>query len=186
MKNRLVIGLSGASGAPLAVKLLSVLRSLDEYESHVVITRGFTETMTVESNTSVSELYDLSDKVYDNSAIGASIASGTFKTLGMIIVPCSMKTLAGIAHGYSENLLLRAADVTIKERRKLVLVARETPLNPIHLENMLALSRLGVVIMPPMLSYYNRPESIDDMSHHIVCKILDVFNIEPPMFRRWV
>ena len=186
MKNRLVIGLSGASGAPLAVKLLSVLRSLDESESHVVITRGFTETLTVETNTSVSELYDLSDKVYDNSAIGASIASGTFKTLGMIVVPCSMKTLAGIAHGYSENLLLRAADVTIKERRKLVLVARETPLNPIHLENMLALSRLGVVIMPPMLSYYNRPESIDDMSHHIVCKILDVFNIEPPMFRRWV
>lgn len=185
MKNRLVIGLSGASGAPLAVQLLSMLRNLDEYESHVVFTRGFTETLAVETNISVKELINLSDKVYDNDTIGASIASGTFRTIGMVIVPCSMKTLAGIAHGYSDNLLLRAADVTIKERRKLVLVARETPLNPIHLGNMLTLSQLGVVIMPPMLSYYNRPQSIDDMSNHIVCKILDVFNIDVPTFKRW-
>ena len=105
--------------------------------------------------------------------------------MGMIVIPCSMKTLAGIATGYSDNLLLRAADVTIKERRKLVLVARETPLSPIHLRNMLSLSELGVVIVPPVLSYYNKPSTVEEMTTHIVGKVLDVFQIELPGFKRW-
>ena len=117
--------------------------------------------------------------------IGAAIASGTFETEGMAVVPCSMKTLAGICHGYAENLLLRAADVTLKERRKLVLVARETPLGLVHLRNMTALAEMGVTILPPMLTYYQHPQSIEDMTTHIVGKIMREFRLEAPGFRRW-
>ena len=117
--------------------------------------------------------------------VGASIASGSFKTEGMAVVPCSMKTLAAIAHGFSENLLSRAADVTLKERRKLVLVARKSPLSPIHLQNMQALAACGAIILPPVLTFYNHPRTVEDMVHHIVGKILDVFDIELEGFRRW-
>jgi 4-hydroxy-3-polyprenylbenzoate decarboxylase len=185
MKKRLVVGLTGASGAPIAIKLLKALRNSGEYESHVVYTEGFLKTLALESGSSEKDICALSDRVYDNGAIGSDIASGTFRTEGMVIAPCSMKTLAGIATGYSENLLLRAADVTIKERRKLVLVARESPLSPIHLENMLKLAQMGAVIMPPVLSYYNAPSSIDDMTTHIVGKALEVFGVELPKFKRW-
>lgn len=123
--------------------------------------------------------------VYDINDISAAPASGTFRTIGMIIVPCSMKTAAGICYGYSDNLLLRAADVTIKERRKLVLVARECPLSTIHLRNMLVLSQMGVEIVPPMLSYYNHPKKLEDCTNHIVGKILDRFDIDSPYFKRW-
>ncbi|MCG6282850.1 UbiX family flavin prenyltransferase, partial [Vibrio diabolicus] len=116
---------------------------------------------------------------------GASIASGTFRVEGMVVVPCSMKTLSGIAHGYSDNLLLRAADVNIKERRKLVLVARETPLSKLHLNNMLAATEYGAIIMPPMLTYYNHPKSIEDMENHIVGKILHEFGLESSHYKRW-
>ena len=119
------------------------------------------------------------------SNIGAAIASGTFETEGMAVVPCSMKTLAGICHGYAENLLLRAADVTLKERRKLVLVARETPLGLVHLRNMTALAEMGVTILPPMLTYYQHPQSIEDMTTHIVGKIMREFQLEAPGFRKW-
>ena len=127
----------------------------------------------------------LADECHDIKNIGASIASGTYKTEGMIVVPCSMKTVAGIASGYSDNLLLRAADVTLKERRKLVLVARETPFNTIHLRNMLELSQMGAIILPPMLTFYNKPQSMDDMVNHIAGKILDVFDIEYQKLCRW-
>ncbi|AZV56705.1 UbiX family flavin prenyltransferase [Clostridium sp. AWRP] len=184
-KRRLIIGMSGASGAILGIEILKILREYSEWETHLVISKGSEETIAGETNYKLEDVMDLADKAYSIKDIGASIASGTFKTEGMIIVPCSMKTLAGIACGYSDNLLLRAADVIIKEKRKLVLVARECPLSTIHLRNMLSLSELGVIIMPPMVSYYNKPADINDLNKHIIGKILDRFGIEVSGFNRW-
>lgn len=181
-KRRLIIGISGASGAPLAVALLKALRKTD-IETHVMITHG--GELTLRQECGMDSIAELADVVYDNHDIGAGPASGSFQTLGMIVIPCSMKTVAGIHSGYSDNLLLRAADVTLKERRKLVLVARETPFSTIHLRNLWELSQMGAVVLPPMLSYYHDPESIEEMTHHIVCKALDQFDIELPNFRRW-
>ncbi|SHI80564.1 UbiX family flavin prenyltransferase [Parasporobacterium paucivorans] len=185
MKKRLVIGISGASGLPIAVELLREIKNNPEWESHVVISKGALRTLEMESSYTEQDLLDLCGHHYNLNDIGASIASGTFQTEGMIIVPCSMKTLAGITTGYSDNLLLRAADVTIKERRKLVLVARETPLSPIHLNNMLTLSNMGAIIMPPMQTFYNKPKTIDDMIYHMVGKILGVYGISCSRFHRW-
>lgn len=181
-EKRLIVGVSGASGAPLAVALLKALKETD-IQTHLIATHG--GELTLKQECGLESLGDLSDVVYDNQDIGAGPASGSFKTMGMIVIPCSMKTAAGIHCGYSDNLLLRAADVTLKERRKLVLVARETPLSTIHLRNLYELSNMGAVILPPMLSYYHRAESIEEMTHHIVCKALDQFDIEAPDFRRW-
>lgn len=182
MKQRLVIGISGASGAPLAVALLKALKETD-IETHVMITHG--GELTLRQECSMDSIAELADVVYDNRDIGAGPASGSFKTMGMIVIPCSMKTVAGIHSGYSDNLLLRAADVTLKERRKLVLVARETPFSTIHLRNLYELSMMGVTIVPPMLSYYQKPENLEEVTHHIVCKVLDQFDIDVPKFRRW-
>lgn len=184
-KKRLVIGMSGASGAVLGIELLKALKENPEWETHLVISRGAEETILQETNYKPEEVMNLADKAYCINDIGASIASGTFKTEGMIVVPCSMKTVAGIACGYSDNLLLRAADVTIKERRSLILVTRECPLSTIHLRNMLTLSELGAVIMPPVATYYNKPESLEDMNRHIIGKILDRFGIELDGFNKW-
>ena len=182
---RLVVGMSGASGIPIAIGLLKEMKKNTDWETHLVISSGARRTIETETRCSVEEIAALADKCYSLEDIGASISSGTFRTEGMVIVPCSMKTVSGIANGFSQNLLLRAADVTLKEGRKLVLVARESPLSPIHLENMLSLSRLGVRILPPMLTYYNKPTSIDDMTRHIVGKITDVFQVETDGFCRW-
>lgn len=182
---RLIIGISGASGIPIAVSVLRALRELPDWTSCLVLSKGGERTIRMETDFTVEDVSSLADEVYDNSNVGASIASGTFRTEGMIVVPCSMKTVSGIANGYSDTLLLRAADVTIKERRKLLLVARETPLSTIHLKNMLTLSQMGVIIMPPMQTYYNHPESVADMTDHMTGKILDVFGIEYRRFRRW-
>jgi 4-hydroxy-3-polyprenylbenzoate decarboxylase len=184
-KKRLVIGMSGASGAILGIEILKILREYPEWETHLVISKGAEQTIIQETKYKPIEVIDLADKVYSVKDIGASIASGTFKTEGMVIIPCSMKTVAGIACGYSDNLLLRAADVTIKEKRKLVIAARECPLSTIHLRNMLSLSELGAIIIPPMMSYYNKPTSIEDLNLHIIGKILDKFNIEVSGFNRW-
>lgn len=184
-KKRLVVGMSGASGAVLGVEVLKAIKENPEWEAHLVISKGAEETILQETNYKPIEVMNLADKVYSINDIGASIASGTFKTEGMIIVPCSMKTAAGVACGYSDNLLLRAADVTIKERRKLVLVTRECPLSTIHLRNMLALSELGAIIMPPVVTYYNKPVNLEDMNRHIIGKILDKFDIELSGFNRW-
>lgn len=182
---RIVVGVSGASGAVLGLACLDQLRALD-VESCLVLTHGAELTIKQELGMDPDEFATHADVVFDNANIGAAIASGTFKTDGMIVAPASMKTVAGIASGYSENLLLRAADVTLKERRPLVLMARESPLSAIHLDNMARLARIpGVVIMPPVLTFYNGPTSIDDMVHHIACKALDVFGLEPENFRRW-
>lgn len=182
---RLVIGMSGASGIPIAVSLLKEMKKKPEWETHLVITNGAFQTIEQEVQISGEEIEALATKCYALNDIGASIASGTFRTEGMVVVPCSMKTVSGIANGFSENLLLRAADVTLKEGRKLVLVARESPFSPIHLANMLTLARLGVRIIPPMLTYYNKPTTIEDMTRHIVGKIMDTFQLETEEFRRW-
>ena len=182
---RLVIGISGASGAEIGIQLLQAMQRLPEWETHLVISEGAKRTIQLETPYSVAEVKKMASRCHPLEDVGASIASGTFKTEGMVVVPCSMKTVAGIAHGYAQNLLLRAADVVIKEHRKLVLVARESPLSAIHLKNMLSLAEAGIVILPPVLTYYNRPKSIQEMSAHIVGKICDVFGIEFPDFKRW-
>lgn len=185
LPNRLVVGMSGASGAPLCIELLKAMQTIPDWETHLVISDGAQRTIELETDYSLADVEALATKCYPLDDVAASISSGTFKTAGIVVVPCSMKTLAGIAHGFSENLLLRAADVVLKERRKMVLVTRETPLNAIHLANMSTLAHLGVVIMPPMLTFYNRPETILDMSRHMVGKILDVFGLEAAHFKRW-
>lgn len=183
---RIIVGISGASGLPLAIRLLKVLKELPEIETHLVMTQGGAMTLFQETVMSVDEVHALADVVYDWRNIGASIASGTFQVDGMIVIPCSMKTVAGIAHGYSDNLLLRACDVIIKEQRKLILVARETPLSPIHLDNLAYLSKMpNVMIMPPVLTYYHLPQTIEDMEIHCIGKLLSPFGIELKNFRRW-
>lgn len=184
-KERIIVGISGASGAPIAVELLRALQKIDTLEAHLIITNGGERTLSHETKIDLQQLYQLADVVYDKSDIGAGPASGSFKNSGMIVVPCSMKTVAGIASGYSDNLLLRAADVTLKEGRRLVLVTRECPLSPIHLRNMHELSQMGAVILPPVLSYYNHPKTIEDATRHIVGKILDSFGIDYEYFKRW-
>lgn len=181
---RLVVGISGASGAPLAVALLKALRST-EIETHLVVTPGGERTLLQETGLSLADTRVLADAFYDNGDIGAPPASGSWKNIGMVVVPCSMKTLAGIHSGYSSGLLLRAADVALKERRKLVLAVRETPLSSIHLRNMYELSQMGAVILPPVLSYYQGPETLQDATNHIVGKLLDQFGVDDPQFRRW-
>lgn len=184
MEKRLVVGISGASGAPLALEALRMLRRAN-VEVHLVVTRGGEMTLRQECGMGLSDLAPLCDAIHDNGNIGAAIASGSFKTMGMLIVPASMKTLAGIASGYSENLLLRAADVTLKERRPLVLCARECPLSTVHLRNMLELSRMGAIIAPPMLEYYSRPQSVEEVAHHNACKLLDLLGLSPEGYERW-
>lgn len=181
-EKRLIVGVSGASGAPLAVALLKALSQTD-VRTHVILTHG--GELTLRQECGRNSLADLADVVYDNSDIGAGPASGSFQTMGMVVIPCSMKTVAGIHSGYSDNLLLRAADVTLKERRRLVLVARETPLSTIHLRNLYELSQMGATILPPMLSYYHNPGSLEEVTQHIVGKVLDQFQIEALDFRRW-
>lgn len=181
MKKRLVVGISGASGAPIAVALLDALKKT-ETEVHLVVSRGGEMTLWQECGKKPEQL---AEHVYDNHDIGALPASGSFRTMGMLVVPCSMKTVAGIHSGYSDNLLLRAADVTLKEGRKLVLAVRETPLSPVHLRNMYELAMMGVTILPPMLTYYQNPKSVEEMTTHIVGKLLDQFGLETGGYRRW-
>ncbi len=184
-KKRLVVGISGASGAILGINLLETMKEFSDWETHLVISKGAELTIKDETEYTIEEVEKLADKVYDIYNIGDSLASGTFKTEGMVIIPCSMKTIAGVASGYSDNLLLRAADVTIKEGRRFVIVSRESPLSVIHLKNMLTLAQAGAMIIPPMVTYYNKPLSIEDMNKQIVAKILDKFGIEVLGFKRW-
>lgn len=179
MVKRLIVGMSGASGAPLTVELLRQLRdSRPEVETHLVVTRAGEMTLAQETDVTLDELYALAHVCHGNDAIGASIASGSFQTMGMAVVPCSMKTVAGIVSGYSDSLLLRAADVCLKERRRLVLAARESPLSTVHLRNLYEASRLGAVILPPVPAYYTRPESIGDCTRHTVSRILSQFDLD--------
>lgn len=184
-RKRLIVGMSGASGAILGIQLLEIMKENPEWETHLVMTDGAEMTIAHETNYTPSQVQNLATKVYRINSIGDAIASGTFPCEGMIILPCSMKTVAGIASGYSDNLLLRAADVTLKERRKLIIVARESPLSTIHLKNMLTLSEAGAYIMPPMVSYYQKPQSLQDMNLQIIGKVLDKFGVEVNGYQRW-
>lgn len=176
---RLIVGISGASGAPLAVELLRRLHDRSpQVETHLVVTRGAELTLRQECGLTVEQLRQWAGVYHENSEIGAAIASGSYQTMGMVVVPCSMKTVAGIVTGYSDNLLLRAADVCLKERRRLVLVARESPLSSLHLRNLYEASRLGAVILPPMLAYYDHPQSVADCTGRIAGRILGQFGLE--------
>ncbi|GHF17194.1 non-oxidative hydroxyarylic acid decarboxylases subunit B [Streptomyces spiralis] len=182
---RLVVGMTGATGAVLGVRFLQALAALPDVETHLVLSRWARTTIELETGLSVDEVAALADAVHRPEDQGATISSGSFPTDGMVIVPCSMKTLAGIRAGYADGLVGRAADVVLKERRKLVLVPRETPLSEIHLENMLALSRMGVQMLPPMPAFYNHPQSVDDIVDHVVARVLDQFGLPAPAARRW-
>ena len=182
--DRIIVGISGASGAPLAIELLKALKTT-KYETHLIVTPGGWRTIAEETAHSAEEVFALADAVHDINDVGAPPASGSWRNSGMIVIPCSMKTLAGIHSGYSDNLLLRAADVTLKEHRKLILVPRECPMSPIHLRNQYELSMMGVMILPPVLSYYNHPHSIQHLEQHLIGKILDQFDIDYSAFRRW-
>ncbi len=178
MKKRLVVGVSGASGAPLAIELLQQLKRRPEVETHLILTKGGEMTLRQETGMANAEFLALADVVHDNANIGAAPASGSWKSMGMIICPCSMKTVAGIVSGYSDNLLLRTADCMLKERHKLVLVARESPLSTLHLENLCKASQYGAVILPPMQTYYNHPASVEEMTRHTVNRILSQFGLD--------
>ena len=182
---RLIVGMTGATGAPLGVRLLEVLRDLDDVETHLVMSRWARTTIELETAYSVREVAKLADVVYGPGDQAAAISSGSFLTAGMVIVPCSMKTLAGIRTGYADGLIARAADVCLKERRRLVLVPRETPLGDVHLENMLSLTRMGATIFPPLPAFYNHPATLADAVDHLVVRILDQFGISAPGAKRW-
>lgn len=181
---RIIVGITGASGAIFGVRMLQALRSLG-VETHLVMSRWARATLLQETGLSIEDVSGLASVVHAGDNQAAPISSGSFKTDGMVIAPCSMKTLAAIRSGYSDNLLSRAADVILKERRKLVLLARESPLSEIHLENMLALTRMGAVIFPPVPGFYNQPKTIDDLVLYIVGRVLDQFGLELPDMARW-
>lgn len=186
MKKRIIVGATGASGLPILIQCLKLIKEQEEFESYLIMTESAKLTLEHETELKVEEVESLADYVLDQSEIGAGPASGSFKTEGMVIVPCSMKTIAGIHSGYAENLVLRAADVTIKEQRPLVLAARETPLSAIHLRNLQELAMIpGVRIIPPMLTFYHMPKSIEEMTYHIAAKLLEPFGIEAKEYRRW-
>jgi 4-hydroxy-3-polyprenylbenzoate decarboxylase len=181
---RVIVAITGATGAIYGVRALERLREAG-VETHLVISRWGGRTLLHETPYSREQVEALADVSYPPGDMGASISSGSFATDGMIVAPCSAKTLAAIAHGYGENLVHRAADVILKERRKLVLVVREAPLSDIHLENMLKLSRMGAVVLPPMPAFYNHPRTVDDIVDHTVARMLDQFGIELRGAPRW-
>ncbi|WP_312157869.1 UbiX family flavin prenyltransferase [Pantoea piersonii] len=184
---RLIIGISGASGAIYGVRLLQVLQQVSEVETHLVMSPAARQTLSLETDYTLREVQALGDVVHDVRDIAASISSGSFKTLGMAILPCSMKTLSGIVHSYSDSLLTRAADVVLKEQRKLVLGVRETPLHIGHLRMMTTAAELGAVIMPPVPAFYHRPQSIMELVDQTVNRVVDQFDITLPqdLFTRW-
>jgi len=182
---RIIVGITGASGVTLGVNLLQALAACPECETHLVISDGAARTFECETNLSLEQVISLADYHHDVRNIAATISSGSFRTEGMVIVPCSMKTLSGVVTGYADNLLLRAADVCLKEGRRLVLVPREMPLSAIHLDNMSKAARYGCVIMPPMLTFYNNPRTIQDMVNHVTGKIMMQFNLPFNAFIPW-
>jgi flavin prenyltransferase len=182
--SRLIVGITGATGTIFGVRLLQMLHG-SGVETHLIMSKWAARTLVHETSHSVAEVQALATHAYKFGDQGAAVSSGSFTNLGMVIVPCSMRTLAAIAHGLGDNLIHRAADVVLKERRKLVLVVRESPFNDIHLENMLKLSRMGVTILPPLPAFYNHPQNLDDLINHIAMRILDQFEIHLDVVNRW-
>lgn len=184
MNMKIVVAITGATGAIYGIRLLEVLKEL-RIESHLVISNWAKKTIELETPYSLDEVINLAAFCYDEDNQAGAISSGSFKHQGMVIVPCSMKTLGAIANGYASNLIHRGADVTLKEGRKLVLAVRETPLNSIHLENMLKLARLGVIIMPPVPAFYNKPQTMEDLINHFVGRALDQLGVENNLYQPW-
>jgi polyprenyl P-hydroxybenzoate/phenylacrylic acid decarboxylase-like protein len=184
-RQRLIIGVSGSSAPQLGWAILRALHHHPDIETHLVVSRGADKTIQLEMGAQRRDFENLADVVYDPSDMGAAISSGSFHTVGMVVVPCSMKTLAAIAAGTSTDLLTRAADVCLKERRRLVLVARETPLNLIHIRNMETVTLAGATVLPPVPAFYHHPKTIDDLLNQTAGKILDQFGISHELFRRW-
>lgn len=180
----LIVAMTGASGVVYGKRFLEVLKE-NAVETHLIVSEDSEKVIKQELDIGLKYLAKLATYVYNVNDLGASVSSGSFKTDGMAIIPCTMKTLAGVASGYSDNLILRAADVTIKEGRKLVVVPRETPLSVIHLSNMLKMAKIGVAIIPAMPSFYNKPKHIEELVDYIVGKVLDQFSIEHQLFKRW-
>ncbi|MDR3590005.1 MAG: UbiX family flavin prenyltransferase [Negativicutes bacterium] len=181
---KIIVGVSGASGIIYAVRLLEVLKRL-EVEVHLIFSEWAVRNLALETDRGLEEVRALAACFYGNDDLAAPVSSGSFRAEGMVVVPCSMKTLSAIAHGYSDKLITRAADVTLKEKRKLILMPREAPLSVIHLNNMLAAAQAGAVIMPPMPAFYQRPQTIDDIVNHTVARILDHFGLENDLSLRW-
>lgn len=186
MTRRIIVGISGSSAPIYGIYTLRALREMPDIETHLVLSEGAHLSIKHEApEWPISEIEALADVVHDPRNMAATVSSGSFKTEGMVVVPCSMKTLAAIAHSYSDNLIARAADVVLKERRRLVVVPRETPLHRGHLANMLAVTDMGAVVLPPMPGFYSKPKSIDDIVNHTVGKILDALGIDNELFKRW-
>ena len=181
---RIIVGISGASGIQYGIKLLECLQSLP-VESHLIISKAAHQVRAAETSLSAKDITSLADNVYSYNDLACSISSCSFLTLGMIVAPCSMKTLAEIATGLTSNSLSRAADVVLKERRRLVLMARETPLTSQHIKNMLSVTEMGGIIAPPVPAFYNKPETLDDIIHHSVARVLDLFDLPLPQTKRW-
>ncbi|MFP6712407.1 MAG: UbiX family flavin prenyltransferase [Rhodospirillales bacterium] len=181
---KLIIGITGSTGSILGIRLLEILSGSD-IETHLIISKWGHQTLEHETSYTYDQVLAMADVSYGSGDMGAAVSSGSFRTEGMVIIPCSMASLAAVASGQGSHLVHRAADVILKERRKLVLVARELPLNNIHLENMLKLSQMGVSIVPPMMAFYNHPESIEDMVDHVVMRVLDQFDITVDTVPRW-
>ncbi|HWX11876.1 MAG TPA: UbiX family flavin prenyltransferase [Trinickia sp.] len=182
---RLIVAITGATGAIYGVRLLETLRRLGGVETHLLISNAGWLNLRHELQLAKEDVHPLADVVHSVRDVGASIASGSFATDGMIVAPCSMKTLASIAHGLSDNLIARAADVTLKERRRLVLLVRETPLNLAHLRNMTAVTEMGGIVFPPLPAFYNRPASIDEMVDDTIARVLDMFALGPALAASW-
>ena len=184
---RLIIGISGASGVIYGVRMLEVLRGVPDIETHLIMSNAARQTLALETDLQLRDVQSLADVVHDARDIAASISSGSFKTAGMVILPCSMKTLSGIVHSYTDNLLTRAADVVLKERRRLVLCVRETPLHLGHLRMMTTAAELGAIVMPPVPAFYHRPQTLQDIVDQTVNRVIDQFDIEisQDLFARW-
>ncbi|MGL4600414.1 MAG: UbiX family flavin prenyltransferase [Plesiomonas sp.] len=186
-RTRLIVGISGASGAIYGIRLLEVLQQLPEIETHLIISQAARRTLDLETDYSLRQVTELADVYHDVRNIAASVSSGSFRTCGMVILPCSIKTLSGIVHSYADDLLVRAADVVLKERRRLLLAVRETPLHLGHLRMMTQAAELGAVIMPPVPAFYHQPQTIQDLVDQTVNRVLDQFDIRLPvdLFTRW-
>lgn len=185
--DRLIVGISGASGVIYGVRLLQVLQQAADVESHLVMSTAAGVTLGLETDYTVADVAALADVTYRFQDIAAAISSGSFKTMGMVVIPCSMKTLAGIAYSFSDNLLLRAADVALKDRRRLVLVPRETPLHLGHLRMMTQATEMGAIVVPPVPAFYHRPQTVDDIINQTVNRVLDLMDVTLPqdLFTRW-
>jgi flavin prenyltransferase len=182
---RLIVGMTGASGLIYGIRLLETLKLVDEVETHLIVSPTARMNITLETDWAVKDVEALANVVHKINDIGASIASGSFKTAGMIIAPCSIKTLSGVANSYADNLIVRAADVVLKERRRLVLMPRETPLHTGHLRLMHEASLMGAIIAPPMPAMYIKPQTIDDIVNQSVGRVLDLFDLDPGIVKRW-